>query len=93
MIIDEYTIESLMHNKTFLSGLCGLSAFAVIILVWTALLEKDPLSARLKNIANRKSELRNTERQKKMTRHTLVSRVNVMKQIAQKLKLEQGKKD
>ena len=85
-------METLLQNPNFLAMLCGVGAFAVVILVWTALIENDPLPARLRNIADRKRELREEERRKKMTRRVTFDRVNFMKRIAQHLKLEQGKK-
>ena len=85
-------MEHLLYNNNFLAGLCGLAVFAVIILIWSALVESDPLPARLKNITNRKSELREIERQKKLSRRSSVNKVNIIKQVVQKLKLEQGKK-
>lgn len=86
------TIEGLLHNPDFLSGLCGLGAFGVVVLIWSALIDNDPLPARLKNIANRKNELRDTERHKKISRTTTVNRATLIRQIVQKLKLEQGRK-
>ncbi|MFY9288653.1 MAG: type II secretion system F family protein [Alphaproteobacteria bacterium] len=86
------TLERFIHDPTVLSLLCGAGAFGVVVLIWMALIEKDPLPARLKNITNRKSELRDMERRKKVSRHVTASRANVIKNVVQKLKLEQGKK-
>lgn len=86
------TFERLIHNPDFLSGLCGLAAFTVVALVWIAMIENDPLPARLKSVLNRKSELREIERRKKLTRRPAVNRIGMMKQIAEKMKLERGKK-
>jgi tight adherence protein C len=86
------TLDHLIHDQNFLAILCGGGAFAVVVLIWTALIEGDPLPARLKNITQRRTELREQERQKKMTRRTGISRAGMMKQVVQKLKLEQGKK-
>lgn len=85
------SIDKLLHNPDFLAGLCGLGAFAVVVLIWTALVESDPLPARLKNVLQRKSELREEERRKKLSRRTGIARVSLMKQVVQKLKLAQGK--
>jgi tight adherence protein C len=85
-------IEHMIHDPNFLSGLCGLGAFGVVILVWSAMVDKDPLPARLKNITQRKTELREMERRKKMSRTANPNKANVIKQIVQKLKLEQGRK-
>ncbi|MDP9126662.1 MAG: type II secretion system F family protein [Pseudomonadota bacterium] len=85
-------IERLLHNPDFLSGLCGCAAFVVVALVWTAMIESDPLPARLKSVLQRKSELREEERRKKLTRRTSVSKASLVRQVVQKLKLVRGKK-
>ncbi|MDX2027369.1 MAG: type II secretion system F family protein [Alphaproteobacteria bacterium] len=86
------SIENLLRNPDFLAGMCGLGAFAVVILIWTALMESDPLPARIKNVLQRKSELREAERRKKLSRRAGIARASLMKQVVQKLKLAQGKK-
>lgn len=85
-------IERLLHNPNFLSGVCGVGAFVVVVLIWTAMLESDPLPARLKSVLQRKSELREEERRKKLSRRATANRVSLMKQVVQKLKLARGKK-
>src|SRR5271156_585330 len=86
------TFEHAMHDPNVLSALCGLGAFAVMVLIWSALVESDSMPARLKNIANRRDELRAEERKKKISRHEGMVRADFIKNIVQKLKLEQGKK-
>lgn len=85
-------IEHLLHDTNVLSALCGLGAFGVVALIWTAMVDNDPLPARLKNITQRKSELRAAERKKKISRRSTAQQANMIRQIVQKLKLEQGKK-
>ena len=85
-------IEHLTHDPNFLSLLCGAGAFGVVVLIWAALVENDPLPARLKNITQRKSELRDAERKKRLSRRPDLNRAHMIRQIVQKLKLEQGKK-
>lgn len=84
------TAEKLLHDPNFLSVLCGIGAFGVVILIWMALVESDPLPARLKNIADRKTELRNKQPDAKRSRS--MARLSIMKKVVQQLKLEQGKK-
>jgi len=86
------TLERLLHNPDFLAGLCGVGAFGVVVLVWLALVEKDPLPARLKNIAARRDELRTQERDKKTTRRKNVAQIGFARKVVEKFKLEQGKK-
>ena len=85
-------MEAVLHNQDFLAALAGGGMCAVVILIWTALIESDPLPARLKNVTERRSELRDAQRQKKTTRRTEQERADLIKRIVQKLKLEQGKK-
>ena len=84
------TLEGLIHNRDFLSGLCGLAAFVVVALVWLAMIESDPLPARLKSVLNRKSELREVER-RKLSRRAGLNRAGD-EAGAVKLKLARGKK-
>jgi tight adherence protein C len=86
------TLDHAMHDPNILSALCGAGAFAVVVLIWSALIEKDPLPARLKNITERRDELRAEERKKKLSRREGMKRADFIKNIVQKLKLEQGKK-
>lgn len=85
-------IEHIIRDPNFLSLLCGAGAFGVVTLVWSAMVDNDPLPARLKNITQRKSELRAAERKKKVSRHAVANKTNMIRQIVQKLKLEQGRK-
>ena len=85
-------MEQLLHNQDFLAALAGGGAFAVIVLIWSALVENDPLPARLKNVTERRSELRQEQKQKKVSRLAKHERADLIKRIVQKLKLEQGKK-
>jgi tight adherence protein C len=85
-------MDTLFHNPTILAALCGMGAVAVVVLIWTALIESDPLPARLKSVTDRRNQLRDEERSKKMSRRAGLDRVDMMKQIVQKLKLAQGKR-
>jgi len=85
-------IERLIHDPTFLATICGLGAAGVVVLIWSALIEHDPLPARLKNVTQRRSELRAAERQKKMSRRPATSTASFARRVVLKLRLEQGKK-
>lgn len=85
-------MEHLLHNHDFLAALAGGGAFAVVVLVWLALIENDPLPARLKHVTERRSELRAEERRKKLSRRAVLERADLIKRVVHKLKLEQGKK-
>lgn len=85
-------MEELLHNQDFLAALAGSGAFAVVILIWMALIEGDPLSARLKNVTERRSELVQQRQKKISRREEMQNRADLIKRIVQKLKLEQGRK-
>lgn len=85
-------MEHLLHNPDFLAALAGGGACAVVVLIWMALVESDPLPARLKSVTERRSELRTAQMQKKVTRRPDQSRADLIKRVVQKLKLEQGRK-
>lgn len=92
MNIESIFSESFYRNPDVIAAMCGIGAFAVIVLVWTALVESDPLPSRLKNIADRRSELSASQRKSQMSRRANIDKVGLIRQIVQKLKLEQGKK-
>jgi tight adherence protein C len=85
-------MEHLLHNPDIHAALAGFGAFAVIVLIWFALVESNPLPGRLKNVAERRSELRTEQLQKKTTRLPQQNRADMIRRVVQKLKLEQGKK-
>jgi tight adherence protein C len=86
------TLDHALHDPNILSALCGLGAFAVVVLIWSALIDSDPLPDRLKSITGRRDELRDAERKKKMSRREGLISPDFIKNLVQKLKLEQGKK-
>jgi len=84
-------MEKLFHNPDFIAALCGAAAFAVVVLIWVALIENDPLPAdRLKSVLHRKSELRAAQ-QKKFSRRASLQRISLMKQVVNWFKLARGK--
>jgi len=83
-------MHSLLHNPDFLATLCGAAAFVVVILIWTAFIDKDPLTDRLKSVAMRRDEFE-AERRKKNSRRASLQGRSVMKQIVERFKLSQGK--
>lgn len=85
------TLDHILHDPNALATLCGAGAFAVVVLIWSALIESDPLPARLKNIAERRETLQHQQAKKKVSRRDGITRASVIKNIVQKLQLEQGK--
>ena len=82
----------LLDNPDVLAALAGMGVFAVVVLIWKALIEKDPLENRLKSVADRRRELKDEAEKttKPSRREQLVGR-STFHELAQKLKLEQGK--
>ncbi|MDE2029368.1 MAG: type II secretion system F family protein [Alphaproteobacteria bacterium] len=85
------TFDHLMHDPNIAAALCGAGAFAVIVLIWSALVDSDPLTARLKHVSERRDELRAQEHKKKLSRREGLIRPDFIKSLVHKLKLEQGK--
>lgn len=83
-------MRNFLNSPDFISMLCGLAAFVVVVLVWSALIDNDPLPNRLKAIAERREELQNAAARKKSRREGL-QRKQLMKQIVNWFKLTQGK--
>jgi tight adherence protein C len=83
-------MNNLLHSPDIVSILCGVAAFAVVLLVWNGLFENNRLPERLKSIAMRREEIENEQR-KKNTRRATLQRMGVIKQIVERLKLAQGK--
>jgi tight adherence protein C len=79
-----------LSGPDFLSYICGIAAFAVVLLVWTAFIDKDPLADRLKSITERRNELEGKTR-KKNTRRAALQRHSLMKRIVEWFRLSQGK--
>ena len=71
--------------------LAAAAAFAVVVLIWKALIENDPLPAdRLKSVVQRRNELREVQ-QKKFSRRAALQRMSLMKQVVNWFKLARGK--
>lgn len=83
-------MSSLANNADLIAGVCGAAAFAVVVLVWTALLDNDPLPGRLKSVAMRRSEFED-ERRKLKSRRTHIQSVPLSKRVVEWLKLTRGK--
>ncbi len=83
-------LDQLLHSPDFLAGLCGLAAFSVVVLVWTAFVDGGPKADRLKAVSQRLSEFE-ADRRKKNTRRASLQKVSLMKQVVAWLKLSQGK--
>ena len=80
----------LMQDPDFLSYLCGAAAFTVVMLIWTAFIDKGPAVDRLKSVTQRRDEFE-ADRRKKNSRRASLQKIGMMKQIVEHFKLSQGK--
>jgi len=85
------TLDRALHDPTVLSIVCGLGAVAVVVLIWMALVDDNPLEDRLKSIAERRKELTEAQRRQKKSRRENLIKTDFIKRLVQKMKLEQGK--
>ncbi len=86
------TLDHAMHDPNIIAMLCAAGAAAVVVLIWMAMVDGDPLPERLKSITERRDELRIEEKKKKTSRVEGATRADMIKNIVQKLQLEKGKK-
>lgn len=82
--------ESLMRNPDVLSALCGGAAFVVVVLVWSAFIDKGPEPDRLKAVTQRRDEFE-ADKRKKNSRRASLQQLSLMKQVVEWFKLTQGK--
>ncbi len=85
------TLDRALHDPTVLSFVCGLGAVVVVVLIWMALVDDNPLEDRLKGIAERRKELTEAQRQLKKSRRENLIKTDFIKRLVQKMRLEQGK--
>lgn len=83
-------LENTLHSPDFLAYVCGLAAFVVVVLVWTAFLDGGPQADRLKAVTQRRDEFEN-ERRKKNSRRASLQKHSMMKDVVEWMKLTQGK--
>jgi len=86
------SLNRLMNDPDFIATVCGAGVFAVVVLIWTALMEGDSLHERLKTVTMRREELIDKEKNKKQSRREhIISNKDTVKSLVQRLRLEQGK--
>jgi tight adherence protein C len=83
------SLDHIMKSPDFLAYLCGLAAFVVVVLIWTAFVDGGPQPDRLKAVTQRRDEFE-AERRKKNSRRASLQKVSLMKQVVEWLKLTQG---
>ncbi|MBV8061211.1 MAG: type II secretion system F family protein [Alphaproteobacteria bacterium] len=83
------TTAPALMNDWIATG-CGLSAAVVVVLVWVALVERDPLASRLKNLTLYREQMQ-SEHMASRSRIASMQRMSMIKQIIAWLKLSQGR--
>lgn len=80
-----------MTMEDLAAWVAGAAAFAVVLLIWSAFVERDPLTARLKSLQSRREVLKGdlSRTARKLERPT--GQISVMRRIVQRLKLARGK--
>ncbi|MBP2310995.1 type II secretion system F family protein [Azospirillum soli] len=80
-----------MTMEDLAAWVAGAGAFAVVLLIWSAFVERDPLTARLKSLQSRRDVLKGdlSRTARKVERPT--TKMSVMRRIVERLKLARGK--
>ena len=80
-----------MTMEDLAAWVAGAGAFAVVLLIWFAFVERDPLAARLKSLQARRAALKGdlSRTARKIERPT--TKISVMRRIVERLKLARGK--
>lgn len=71
--------------------IAGAGAFAVVLLVWTAFVERDPLSARLKSLQSRRTALKGELSRTARRIERPAGRIGAMRRVNDWLRLARGK--
>ncbi|MDD3370352.1 MAG: type II secretion system F family protein [Alphaproteobacteria bacterium] len=86
------TLEHALHDPNILAMISGAGAFAVVVLIWVALVESDPLAERLKSVAEHRRNLSDKiEKEAPVSRRQSLLGTDTLKTLVQKLKLEHGR--
>ncbi|CAK0747775.1 tight adherence protein C [Azospirillaceae bacterium] len=77
-----------INPEDAVSLLAGVAAFIVTVLVWAALIESDPLSNRLRTLAERRQALKSGSTAPRRRRR--IEKTGMMRSVVQRLKLAKG---
>ncbi len=81
-----------LKAEDMLAMIAGIAAFVSFMIIWNALLVKDTLPARIKNLEKRRNKLRGELVNQTRQRSQLVSRETFMHSIVKKLQLMKGER-
>jgi len=85
-------LPSWLQSEDILAVIAGCAALASFLMIWNALLVKDSLPDRIKNLEKRRTKLRGDLINEKRQRSHLISRENLMHRIVKKLQLMKGER-
>ncbi len=85
-------LPSWLRSEDVLAMMAGIAAFVSFLMIWNALLVKDTLPDRIKNLEKRRTKLRDDLVNQTRQRSHLISRDNFMHSIVKKLQLMKGEK-
>ncbi|MEH6404531.1 MAG: type II secretion system F family protein [Sneathiella sp.] len=85
-------LPSWLQSEDVLALIAGCAALASFLMIWNALLVKDNLPDRIKNLEKRRTKLRGDLINETRQRSHLVSRENLMHRIVKKLQLMKGER-
>lgn len=81
-----------LRDENMLALIAGAASFAVVLMMWNALLVKDTLPGRIKNLEKRRVKLKADMVGQSKQRSKLVVRENFMHRVVQKLQLMRGER-
>ncbi len=81
-----------MKSEDIMAVIAGFAAFASFLMIWNALLIKDTLPDRIKNLEKRRNKLRGDLVNERRQRSQLISKENLMHTIVKKMQLMKGER-
>ncbi len=81
-----------LRDENMLALIAGVASFAVVMMMWNALLVKDTLPARIKSLEKRRNKLKTEMLGQTKQRSKLVMRETIMHRVVKKLQLMRGER-
>ncbi|HYH17407.1 MAG TPA: type II secretion system F family protein [Azospirillum sp.] len=85
------TLFSGMTPEDLASWLSGLAAFAVVVLIWNAFIERDPLASRLKALQRRRDALKGDLTRTVRRADRPAGRIGLMRSVVDRFRMAGGK--
>lgn len=85
-------LPSWLQSEDVLALIAGCAAFVSFLMIWNALLVKDTLPGRIKNLDKRRTKLRSDLVNQTRQRSHLISQENLMHRIVKKMQLMKGER-